>query len=95
MRDTKNERGIIQAIIIFILVIIILSLVGIRLADIFKNETLRENFAFASKGLVYVWDMWLKEPALTLWRWIWDLAWHPASEAVKGAWERMGSMFVR
>lgn len=89
----QRNRGIIQTIIIFVLVIIILSLVGIRLTDIFKNETLKENFAFVSKGFIYVWDGWLKEPVLTVWRWIRDLVWHPASEAMKNAWERTSGMF--
>ena len=95
MRDVKNQQGIIQTIIIFILVIIILSLVGIKLTDIFKNETLKENFAFVSKGFLYVWDQWLKDPALTLWRWIRDFIWHPGSEAMKNAAARMGDIFGR
>lgn len=89
----QKNRGIIQTAIIFVLIIIILSLIGIKLADIFKNETLKENFAFASKGLVYVWSEWLKEPALAVWSWIRDLMWSPASEVIKNAGGRMGDMF--
>ncbi|MEK7084974.1 MAG: hypothetical protein AAB904_00430 [Patescibacteria group bacterium] len=95
MRGVKNQQGIIQTIVIFILVIIILSLVGIRLSDVFKNETLKENFAFVSKGFIYAWDQWLKEPALMVWRWLIDLAWHPASEAARNAWGKTSGMFKR
>lgn len=95
MRGVKNQQGIIQTIIIFILVIIILSLVGIRLSDVFKNETLKENFAFVSKGFIYAWDHWLGEPVRTLWRWIIDLVWHPASEAARNGWERTSGIFKK
>ena len=93
MLNMQKNRGIVQMFIIFILVVIIVSLVDIKLTHIFKNETLKENFAFLSKGFVYAWNHWLEAPVMKVWAWIRELVGHSASETLKNVWERTFGMF--
>ena len=57
----KNQ-GFIQLIVIFLLIIVILSLLGVSLSSLFQNKTLQENFSFIGVGLGYAWDQWLEKP---------------------------------
>lgn len=58
-----NQQGFLKLIIFAVALIIILSLLGISLKSVFKNETLKENFDFVWKILKSLWDNFLKTPA--------------------------------
>lgn len=57
----------IRWIIIIILVIIILSLLGVNIAALFNDHTVRENFVFVWGKLVELWQTYLRP----LWGQIW------------------------
>lgn len=63
----RRQSGFIQTIVIFILVVIILSLLGVNLSEVSDNETLKANFTYVGQGLDYVWQHWLKGSALKVW----------------------------
>ncbi|MEK7659629.1 MAG: hypothetical protein AAB343_00295 [Patescibacteria group bacterium] len=50
----------IRWIIIFVLVIIILSLLGVNIASLFNDHTVRENFSYVTGKLVELWQTYLK-----------------------------------
>ncbi len=57
-----ERRGFIQLIVIFILIVIILSLLGVSLSALVNNPTLQENFGFIGKWVSAIWNSWLAAP---------------------------------
>lgn len=51
-----QKQGFIQLLIIIVLTIVIVSLLGVSLGDLFDNQTLKNNFSFAYKWVKYGWD---------------------------------------
>ena len=67
-----KNRGFIQLIVILALVLIVISLLGISLGDLFDNETLKKNFSFAWRWTKYIWDNYL-----------YPLVWQPLLKAAE------------
>ncbi|MBI2610289.1 hypothetical protein HYW53_03960 [Candidatus Giovannonibacteria bacterium] len=61
------EKGFIQLIVIIVLSIIIVSLLGISLGELFQNQVLKDNFSITFKALNYVWNNFLAAPAVYVW----------------------------
>jgi len=68
----KNNKGFIQLIVIIALVLIVISLLGVSLGDLFDNETLQKNFSFAWQWAKYIWD-----------NYFYPLVWKPLLEATE------------
>lgn len=62
-----QENGFIQLVIIFLLLIVIISLLGVSLSSLIQNETLKENFGIVGGWVEWVWNNILKGPAQALW----------------------------
>ncbi|OHA12861.1 MAG: hypothetical protein A2909_00185 [Candidatus Tagabacteria bacterium RIFCSPLOWO2_01_FULL_39_11] len=81
------DKGIIQILVILVLFVIILSFLGISLGAIFKNELVRDNFAFIWKWAkqawdwsVYAWGGYLSYPIKITWKIFIEYAWKPFAE---------------
>src|SRR3989344_2329036 len=61
----KNE-GLIQFMIIIVLSVIILSLLGVSLASLVENQTLKGNFTFLWRALKYIWNEYLFKYSMML-----------------------------
>ncbi|OGZ30071.1 MAG: hypothetical protein A2931_03775 [Candidatus Niyogibacteria bacterium RIFCSPLOWO2_01_FULL_45_48] len=62
-----KNRGFIQLIVIFLLLVVILSLLGVSLSALFQNKTLQENFSFIGKALKAVLDSWVGKTIGVVW----------------------------
>jgi hypothetical protein len=62
----QRQKGFIQLIIIIIMAVIILSLLGISISSLINNKTLKENFGFLIKGVVWLWNNYFYEQAVTM-----------------------------
>ena len=83
----SKERGFINLIIIFVLVLIIISLLGISLGDIPEKNTLKENFSYLDDGIKYIWANFIQPYSGVAWDKIKDLIWEPllkAAEKIRG-----------
>lgn len=60
------QKGFIQIIVIFILIIVIISLLGISLKEIFSklsdNPSVGENFSFVTDWIVHTYNSYLAKP---------------------------------
>ncbi len=73
-----TQRGVIKFILIVIVIIIILGYLGFNLRDIMESEGVQNNLTYAWDQVVYVWETWLKEPAIWFWNNIWiPYIWEP------------------
>lgn len=57
----------IRLVIIFVLIIIILSLLGVSLDALINNKTLHENFTYVWRGVVWLWQNYLLGYIQVLW----------------------------
>ena len=64
--ETKN-RGFIQLIVIFLLLVVILSLLGVSLSALFQNKTLQENFSFIGNAIKAVLNSWAGKTVGVMW----------------------------
>lgn len=51
-----KKTGFIKIILILVIAIVVLSLAGFSLADLGKNEKLRENFSFIKEKMIKFYD---------------------------------------
>ncbi|MCH7883142.1 hypothetical protein IIA95_01875 [Patescibacteria group bacterium] len=61
------HQGFVQFIVIFVLLLVILSLLGVSLSSLLQNKTLKENFSFVFNFLRLAWEKWLAGPVLATW----------------------------
>lgn len=80
----SEDRGIIQLLIILVLAIVIISLLGVSLGELFQNKTLKENFSFVFRWVEYLWDNFLSRPFGLLWNFFLNLIWEPLVEVLEG-----------
>ena len=57
-----TQKGFIQLIVIFILIVIVLSLLGVSLRALFSNTTLHDNFGFVGEWARWFWNSYLGAP---------------------------------
>lgn len=76
------NKGFIQLIVILALIIIILSLYGVSLSNVFGNQLVRGNFAFIYNFSTWLWDNYLHDPVRIAFRvWV-DVLWKPFVSAM-------------
>ncbi len=63
----KKNGGFIQLIVIFLLLVVILSLLGVSLSSLFQNKTLQENFSFIGTALKTVLNSWVGKTIGVVW----------------------------
>ncbi len=80
------NNGFIQFIIILVLLLVIVSLMGVRLLDVVNNKIVKDNFSFAWNFSNWMWDNYLHNPVKIAWQlWV-DILWKPfvgAMEKIK------------
>ncbi|MEK7559748.1 MAG: hypothetical protein AAB522_00390 [Patescibacteria group bacterium] len=78
------RKGFIQIIIIFVLLVIILSLLGVSLSTLFKNPILQENFGFIGDWIAWLWNNYLSVPFWYVYEIFIDLVWEPSLDILRG-----------
>ena len=78
------RKGFIQIIIIFVLLVIILSLLGVSLSTLFKNPILQENFGFIGDWIAWLWNTYLSVPFWYVYEIFIDLVWEPSLDILRG-----------
>lgn len=79
----ENKRGFIQILIILVLLIVIISLLGVSLGELFSNKTLKDNFSYVFRGINFVWENYLLAPVKIIFGTFKDLLWEPLAETLK------------
>ena len=81
-----NNRGFIQLIVILALVVVILSLLGVSLSNLFQNPTLKDNFSFIGNALNNLWSSWFGQTVGVVWNFVWgffrDFIWSAFIDAM-------------
>lgn len=71
-----NQQGLIKMIIIIIVAVVILSLYGVDLKNIFMSEQVQRNFHYIWNFISGIWDNYLAGPFMYFWgiwvKYIWD-----------------------
>ncbi|MBI4121677.1 MAG: hypothetical protein HY470_01830 [Candidatus Ryanbacteria bacterium] len=68
----REERGIIQLLIIIVLSVIILSLLGVSLSSLFNDKTIKENLAFLWQGVAWIWSNYVAGFWEIIKNWAWQ-----------------------
>ena len=63
----KGNRGLIQAVVVIVVALLILSYFGINLRNVADSPTTQENFSFVWNKAVHIWESYLKKPAIWIW----------------------------
>jgi hypothetical protein len=63
----KKDQGFIKLIIIIVIAIIILGFLGIDIKQVVESPTTQHNFSYVTQVLLYIWDHFLKVPAMFIW----------------------------
>lgn len=69
------QQGLIRFLILLVIAVIVLSIVGVSLDEVFENKLVRSNFGFIFKWSRYIYDRFLEKPisiTIRLWK---DLVW--------------------
>ena len=69
------NQGIIRLIILLVIAVIVLGYFGISLKAVFMKEEVRGNLGFFWQTTNYVWENYLKGPAIWLWDIFYNLLW--------------------
>lgn len=74
----NRQGGLIKAIVIVVIILLILAYFGLNLRNIVGSSTFQDNWNFLWNGILTLWNMYLKSPAMYLWNifvmYIWDPA---------------------
>ncbi|MEK7514390.1 MAG: hypothetical protein AAB587_01025 [Patescibacteria group bacterium] len=68
----KNQKGFIQLIIIIVIAILALNYFGFNVRDIFDSPQFKGAFDSTWNTLIYIWDTYLKGPAVYVWEVLWN-----------------------
>lgn len=79
----QNQGGFFQLIVIFILIVVILSLLGVSLSNLIGNPVMRDNFSFLWKWTVWLWNGLLEKPAKFAARTFIDFIWEPLVKVMR------------
>lgn len=69
------QQGLIRFLILLVIAVIILSVAGVSLDEVFGNKLVHSNFGFIFKWSRYIYDRFLEKPiniTIRLWK---DLVW--------------------
>jgi len=76
MNNANPESGLILWIIIIIVALLALSYFGFSLRDLGEDETTQDNFSYVTEWLRFVWENYLREPAVWIWENIVSFIWN-------------------
>lgn len=79
----KKKNGFIHIIIIFVMAIIIISLLGVDLNNLIKNQNLKNNFKIVWDAIKDVWNKYLINPSQIVWNFFIIYIWTPVKEKIK------------
>lgn len=79
----QNQQGFFQLIVIFILIVVVLSLLGVSLANLTGNPILRDNFSFLWKWTTWFWNGFMEKPAKFAVRTFIDFIWEPLVKVMR------------
>src|SRR3989344_1955197 len=79
-----QDRGIIQLLIILVLAVVIISLLGVKLGEVFQNKVLQDNFSFVFRAAKFVWENYLARPAKIIVRTFAELILQTSQVSTKG-----------
>ena len=79
-----QDRGIIQLLIILVLAVVIISLLGVKLGEVFQNKVLQDNFSFVFRAAKFVWENYLQRPARIIVQTFAQLIWRPFVDTLEG-----------
>ena len=79
-----QDRGIIQLIVILVLVVVIISLLGVQLGEVFQNEVLQDNLSLVFRAAKFVWENYLQRPARIIVQTFAELIWRPFVDTLEG-----------
>ena len=77
------KQGFIQFLVIIALLIVIMSLLGVNIASLLNNKTLRDNFSFIGGWIQYIWLQYLQTPASYLWEFFKEFIWEPSLDSLR------------
>jgi len=72
----NTQSGLIQWIILIIIAVLVLSYFGFSLRDLGEDETTQDNFSFITEWLSFIWENYLREPAVWIWENIISFIWN-------------------
>ncbi len=76
---TNTNRGLVKSIMIFIVVLLIISYLGLNIRGIVASPTFQDNWSFVSGNAITVWNSYLKKPVNYIWSDVFvPLIWKPA-----------------
>jgi len=78
------NKGFIQFIIIIVLALVVISLLGVSLGELFQNKLLKDNFSILFRALQYLWDNYLSYPFQLFWQFFRNLIWEPFLDVLEG-----------
>ncbi|OGZ42122.1 MAG: hypothetical protein A3C80_01760 [Candidatus Ryanbacteria bacterium RIFCSPHIGHO2_02_FULL_45_43] len=73
----------IRLLIIFVLVVVLLSLLGVNIVSLLNNKTLRDNFSFIWNWTKHIWITYLKAPVARAAIFIWEEGIKPVFQLLK------------
>lgn len=62
-----GQGGFVKMIIFIIIILIVLGYFGLNIQDILKSPLVQKNLTYAWNLTTYVWQNYLKAPAVFLW----------------------------
>ena len=68
----KNQKGFIQLVIILVIAILALNYFGFNVRDLLDSPKFKEVFDSTWGALVYIWNTYLKGPAVYVWEVLWN-----------------------
>ena len=75
------NKGFIKLFVIFILLVVIVSLLGIKIGEIPEKNTIKENFAYLFSWARYVWDNYIQQYSGAAWEKAREYIWEPILKA--------------
>jgi hypothetical protein len=85
MEHKNKSGGFIKIIIIIVVIVVLLAYFNVNLRELLSSETTEDNVGVLRgigeailDGIIYVWENYVKEPALWVWQeavleWLWPL----------------------
>ena len=73
-----TNGGFVRLIIIIVIALLIISFFGYSLRNLAESPTTKDNFSFVWDTVSYVWNTFLKGPAVFIWNLFLNYIWEPA-----------------
>lgn len=81
-----KNRGFLEAIVIIVIALLIISYFNINLRSLVQNPTTQQNASYVETSSVSIWNTYLEKPATYVWNTvIVGLLWNSALNAIKNS----------